>query len=357
MAKSLQQLLAESDDFELCDGVFTRIVEYHGGDIDASAISEHERVVLLVWHVSGIIGNGGFRYLFEGDLKGDPYFILTVEAFRATGCKKAAEAVRKTLAMFPQSRPPRDIEERLRYYLRRITGWPTDLGMQFFDPQDDLKKHLASYIRSHADAFAQLDTSKATQPRKRRKAVKEAPKRKKAGPALADLPHWARVAFAVRCARQVFPLLAQHWPDVPTKRSQAVRGAIDVAEQSAAEGRAVRGLKDAILHAVTTAGAALMSRPKFAQGESRPENAYSGTIASFVAKVAEKAAESARADADDSLLAAMEAWDYATNAATSAGEEGIAGALKQDFLKLHRAATRGKWTDRTKIPSETWSML
>src|SRR5262245_5321203 len=109
MAKSLKQLLAEPDDFELCNGMFTRIIEYHGDDIDASAISEQERVVLLVWYASGIIGNGGFRYLFEGELQGDPHFALTAEAFRATGCKKAAEAVRKTLAMFPNSRPPTDI--------------------------------------------------------------------------------------------------------------------------------------------------------------------------------------------------------------------------------------------------------
>src|SRR6266446_5604755 len=101
MAKSLKQLLDEPDDSALCNGLFSRILEHHGDDIDPSAIPEEERVVLLVWHVSGIIGNGGFRYLFEGDLPGDPHYALTAEAFRITGCKKAAEAVAKTLAMFP----------------------------------------------------------------------------------------------------------------------------------------------------------------------------------------------------------------------------------------------------------------
>jgi hypothetical protein len=133
--------------------------------------------------------------------------------------------------------------------------------------------------------------------------------------------------------------------------------AIDLAEQSAAKGRAVKGLKDAVLHAVMAAGAALATRPEFAQGESRPEDACSGTIASFVAKAAEKAAECARADADDALLAAMEAWDFATNAAASAEGEGIVKELQENFIKFYRAAVRGKWTDRTKIPSEIWSML
>jgi hypothetical protein len=358
MAKAFKQLVVEGDDSELCDGVHTRIVEYHGDDVDASVIGGEERVVLLVWHVSGIIGNGGFRYLFEGNLKGDPYFALTAEAFRATGCKKAAEAVRKTLAMFPNSRPPRDIGERLRYYLSRINGWPSDMDVQLIEANEDLTKCLADYIRSHADGFGHLDSPQAKRRRKKRpKPVEEAPKRKqKAVPALADLPHWARVAFAARCARQVFPLLAQHWPKVPSKYSNAVRLAIDLTEQSAAEGRAVEGLKDAVPHAVVAAGAALLS-PKFAQGESVPENAYSGTIASFVAKAAEKAGESARADADESFLAAMQAWSFATNAAASAEEEGIGEELTEDFVKLHRTAARDKWTDRTKIPSGIWSML
>jgi Domain of unknown function (DUF4375) len=359
MAKSLKQLVIELDDVELCNSVFTRIVEYHGDDIDASAIGQDERVVLLVWHVSGIIGNGGFRYLFEGNLPFDPYFALTAEAFRATGCTKAAEAVRKTLAMFPNSRPPRDIEQRLRYYLSQIKGWPTDLDMQFFDAKDELTKHLADHIRSHADALAHLDGPSAKRPRKKHpKTVEETPKRnQKAGPTLADLPHWARVAFAARCARQVFPLLAKHWPGIPSHRSNAIRLAIDLAGQSAAEGHSVEGLKDAVLQTVMAAGAALATRPEFAQGELPPENAYSGTIASFVAKAAEKAAESARAASNDSLLAATEAWNFATNAAVFAEEEGVSEELKLDLANLHRTAVRSKWTDRTKICSDIWSVL
>src|SRR5262245_38504912 len=106
MAKSITKLLAETDDVKLCDGVFTRIDKYHGDEVDVSALGEVERAVLLVWHAFGVVGNGGFRYLFEGNFEGDPDFAQTTEAFRAVGCKQAADAVRKTLAMFPNSRPP-----------------------------------------------------------------------------------------------------------------------------------------------------------------------------------------------------------------------------------------------------------
>jgi hypothetical protein len=170
MPKPIQQLLARADDWTLCLEVFGRILKHYGGNPDLSAIPEEERVVLLVWHVSGVVDNGGFRYLFEGDLKGDPYFALTAEAFRVTGCKKAADAVRKTLALFPGSRPQRDREQRLNHYLSRIKAWPTDMDRQFLAAQDDLTKCLAGYIRSHADAYLHLDGPKAKRPPKKRPA-------------------------------------------------------------------------------------------------------------------------------------------------------------------------------------------
>lgn len=358
MAKSIKQLLAEADNFKLCDGVVTRIIEYHGDNIDVSALRQEERVVFLVWQAAGIIGNGGFRYLFEGNFKGDPYFALTAEAFRTVGCQKAAEAVQKTLAIFPHSRPPTDIGKRLRYYLKRIKSWPTEMDMQFFQAQDDLTNCLARYIRSHAEAFAHLDSRKSRRPRRKSPASAEAaPPRQKTGPTLADLPRWARVAFAAHCARQVLPLLTQHWPGVPAKYSEGVRRAMELAEQSAEEGRAVEGLQDAVRRAILVAGAALRGRSDSAQGESGPENAYSGTIASYVAKAAEKAAEAAQADADAALRAAMEAWIYATDAATWAEDESVVATLQEDFHKLYRVAIRGQWTDQTRIPTEIWSML
>jgi hypothetical protein len=303
--------------------------------------------------VSGIIGNGGFRYLFEGHLNGDPYFALTAEAFQATGCKKATDTVQQNLAMFPHSRPPTDIAKRLRFYLKRIKSCPTNLDVEFFDAQDDRKTCLASYIRSHADAYAHLDGNKRERPKERHPVqVAAAPQQQRVGPSLTDLPRWARVAFAARCARQVFPLLARHWPRIPSKYSNAIRLATDLAEQSASEGCAVEGLKDAAMNAVVAAGAALAS-----EDESGPKDAFSGTIASFVAKAAEKAAKSARLDADDSLFAAMEAWDLAAKAAASAGKREIAEKLEEEFSKLHRVADRGRWTDRTKIRSEVWTML
>jgi hypothetical protein len=49
-----------------------------------------------------------------------------------------------------------------------------------------------------------------------------------------QLPRWARVAFAARCARRVEPLLKLHWPEAPQQDVQAVGMAIRAAEIAAA---------------------------------------------------------------------------------------------------------------------------
>ena len=227
--------------------------------------------------------------------------------------------------------------------------------MYHLKPRCTVKQCLADYIRSHADAYGHLDGPKPARAHKKHKPAPAARQQKRTSASLANVPRWARVAFAARCARQVYPLLAEHWPGIPAKRSRAVRLAIDLAEQSAAAGRAVKGLKDAVMHALITAGSALRGAAERAGDKSAPPDAYSGTIASIVARVAAQAAESAASDGDDALEAASEAWSFAANAAASAEKENLAEQLKEDFAKLYRAAARGKWTDRTKIPSEVWS--
>jgi hypothetical protein len=361
MERSFDHLLAEANDRDLCGGVFELLLANFGDDIDASALDEAHRVVLLVWHVTGIIGNGGFRYLFEGSLTGDPYFSRTAEAFRAIGCKKAADAFRKALAIFPDSMPQRNIDERLRYYLRRIKGTPTEADRQFFAAMDDVTKCLANYIRSRADDFRNLsdarrDQEEWRQPEPSPQMRREGPKRV---PTIADLPQWARVAFAARCARKVLPLRARHWPQSPEKYTHDVRTAIELAELSAGEGRPVDGLNDARTRAVMAAGAALMGESEISglSREDAPADAYSGTIAAHVAKAAENAAECARVQGEDSKFAAMQAWGFAADAASAADEPDIVQELKDDFARLFRVAKRGRWTDRTKVPVEIWSML
>lgn len=167
---------------------------------------------------------------------------------------------------------------------------------------------------------------------------------------VASLPHWARVAFAARCARRVYPLFSECWPRAIPRRSNAILNAIQLAERSSAEGRAVEGLESAIAETVVTAGAALRSLYGFASDEPAPNSADSATIASFVSHVAGKAATAARSAPDDSTMPAMEAHSFAQDAATSASAISCLIDIEHDFAKLHRAAVRGKWTDQDVVP-------
>ena len=80
----LDALLSEPDDGKLCDGAFDRFAEF-SNKIDVDSYSEEERVVTLVLHSFGIIGNGGIEYLFAGNFNGDPGFVYTAAAFKAIG--------------------------------------------------------------------------------------------------------------------------------------------------------------------------------------------------------------------------------------------------------------------------------
>jgi hypothetical protein len=357
MAKSLKQLLSEPDDSKLCDDLFMRIVEYHGDDFDVRDINEQERVVILVEHVSGLIGNGGFSYLFEHNLRGDPDFAFTANAFRSVGCPEATNSIEKTLALFPNSRPPATIEERLAFYLKHVRGSPTPTEREFFAADKNLKKMTAAYIRRHSSRFAHLDGRRPA--KKLATRVRNPPSRSKmTGATIAQLPRWAQVAMAARCAQQVLPLLAQYWPGAARKRFEAVQLAIALATQSAAEACAMAGLQSAITDAVMTAGAALISEADASsRGESKPGNAYEATIASFVAKAAENAAQSAHRDAERAQRAAAEAWYFATSAAVSAERGDLVTGLQEDLRKLHRKGARDKWTGSTKVSSDIWSTM
>ncbi len=378
MVQTFDQLLDGSDDQALCDGVYDLIDAYYGPDLDASTLPEEERVVLLPLHTSGLIGNGGFRRLFEGNLEGDPYFALSADAFQVIGCAKAADAFRKSLALFPQSRPPRDTEKRLTYYLKSCKCWPTNEDSQFWEADKELAGRLAAYIRSRPDAYRSLQVPSTR--RNRQPAVEPKPSRKsgsddgekkfflrrwaqaviavfkgdlKQPPGKPHLPHWARVALAARCARRVAPQYTGRWPAAPKEHINAIRIAIDLAEQSASEGRPIPGLEQAAGKATCASGAALGAGSDLLRHSPPAANAYEATLASCAARAALKAVEAALGSIEESRFSAMEAWDAAKNAA-SADQTGLLEAMEEDAAVIYRAARRGNWTDRTPVSKEIW---
>lgn len=143
---SIDALLDQEDDWELCDSVFCRFAEFDNS-IDVARVDVPERVVTLAWQAKGVVGNGGFAYLFEGDFAGDPGFVYTAGAFKAIGAESAYSAIQEALALFPRSTPHEDIEERLAHFEQTPDETRKRLRESFWDADEQIDAALARYIR------------------------------------------------------------------------------------------------------------------------------------------------------------------------------------------------------------------
>ncbi len=80
------------------------ITDKYGSHTPAGDYPEAERNVVIVWTASGIIENGGFHYLFESILPGDPDWTYTIIAFEKAGCPKAARTIKEAVCYSPIAR-------------------------------------------------------------------------------------------------------------------------------------------------------------------------------------------------------------------------------------------------------------
>ena len=147
----------EPDDFELCNGVFCRFAD-RNNTINVESYELPERIITLVWHSSGIIGNGGFHYLLEGDFNGDPNFVLTAAAYRSIGAEECYACFQDVMRIFPDCRLPSDIETRLEMYEAVPAEERWEIDLRFFNQlnQKEINRLLAKYIRNHKREISRL---------------------------------------------------------------------------------------------------------------------------------------------------------------------------------------------------------
>jgi len=121
-----------------------------------NSITDIERVVLLVWHASGIIGNGGFHYFFECSLP----LLATAEAFDRIGVDRGAAIFRRLQEFFPGRDIPDDYDERMAI-VSKLYDAHTDLlsrlEREFYSTDALMQHQLASWIRLHKDVFNSTD--------------------------------------------------------------------------------------------------------------------------------------------------------------------------------------------------------
>lgn len=148
----------------------------------------------------------------------------------------------------------------------------------------------------------------------------------------ATLPRWAKVAFVARCARRVLPLYSLVCPGATPEEMQAIRDAVELAEQAAQSGWVDVELACDISQAA--AGAAF--------------NSY-GSIAAIAAKVA--------AHSTDEHWTAHGAHDCVANAARYSSVLDLLPLIRRDFRVVLEKSRAEKWTDDTPVPPSVFGPL
>jgi hypothetical protein len=208
-----------------------------------------------------------------------------------------------------------------------------------------------------------------------------------------QLPYWARVAFAARCARRVLPLFTRFWSAADVAHQQALERAIRLVEESASTAHAADGLVDAGGGAVGAASAAgsrtIYHRPLEREPAPKaPRGERAARIAAYAAHTAEWAVELVRLPADVAAaaaelsrtaqeaaqgesdaaedatghasevarltnqlsLATFQTYWFAHQAAEEARDQETLQGIEQDLDQLVRVAQEGGWGAQTPVP-------
>jgi len=134
---------------DLCGYVCEMISNKYGGHTPAGDYPEAERNVVIIWTASWIIENGGFHYLFESILPGDPDWTFTIAAFEKAGCLKAARTIKEAICLYPNCKPPLDHEQRIRWFEKQPQATKDRLDTEFWNELDNITSALAKYIEEN----------------------------------------------------------------------------------------------------------------------------------------------------------------------------------------------------------------
>jgi hypothetical protein len=174
--------------------------------------------------------------------------------------------------------------------------------------------------------------------------------------AIEELPHWARVAFAARCARRALALFHNAWPDADPEHSANLEAAVTLAEQSANTGALATGVDRAIPNAICVAGAALMP-VLVSPEEPGPADEDKCYIASFCAKSAEWAGKAAQDSPPFAAQPAREAYTFARDAATRARVVRLLVELESDFEAVYHHAKDQGWNHTSPVPPSAFDTV
>ena len=136
--------------FELIDGIFIKIAEKEQ-KLGTDSLNKEQQILGTVWHVYGIVSNGGIPYFLEHMFDVEE----VARAYEAVGMPESAVLLRKAIAKFPNSRRPADFHKFLAY-MDRHEEFFDEVSNKFWKTQSKIEKVLAAYIKAHPDAFREF---------------------------------------------------------------------------------------------------------------------------------------------------------------------------------------------------------
>ena len=137
-------------DFTFVDDIFVRIAKKEE-EKGAKSLTNEQQVLGTVWHVAGIVENGGLSSFLERKFDVEE----AARAYEAVGMPKSAAILRQTLTIFPYSRRPAS-SKKLLQFIDEHEEFLESLSKKFLHREKNLEKALISYIEDHPAAFKEF---------------------------------------------------------------------------------------------------------------------------------------------------------------------------------------------------------
>jgi hypothetical protein len=141
--------LESANDSELCDRV-SLLVTYERGSDGAFDETQPDLCVFLVWGAKGVLDNGGFQYLFEGDYAPmDPDLKNTRRAFEIIGLPHVVAAFDIAFSAFEGDVPPANPERREDLWKKTDESLRERANAHWFK-NNGVEAKVAAFIRRNA---------------------------------------------------------------------------------------------------------------------------------------------------------------------------------------------------------------
>lgn len=153
MYRTISECLAISDPTDATIAIGD-IVHEKLDTMTLEELSQEEQAFLLVYWMSGQIGNGGFAQFFFNST--GEYALETLDALLTVGATGAAALLQRVVDLFPGGQPSRDEFERndvIDTWSDKEEALLNEVDDAFLAQQKALDSLLVQYVRDHQGKF------------------------------------------------------------------------------------------------------------------------------------------------------------------------------------------------------------